>query len=139
MGYKSPRTSKYVLKTKRGLSGLGLFAGEDIPRDVFLVEYWGKIVTDEEADEVAGKYLFRLDGGKTILGNHKGNLARLINHSCKPNAEAEMDGKRIFIYSKRAIKKGEEISYNYGKEYFNDHIKPYGCRCEGCASGKKST
>lgn len=133
MGYKYPRVSKYKVRSKRGLSGLGLFAEVDIPKDEFVIEYWGKTVPDEKADEVGGKYLFRLENDITILGNHKGNLARLMNHSCRPNCEAEMDGKRIFIYSKRNIKAGEELTYDYGKEYFNDHIKPYGCRCPKCS------
>ncbi|MFQ5541001.1 MAG: SET domain-containing protein [Candidatus Paceibacteria bacterium] len=122
-----------MVRAKRGLSGLGLFAQVDIPRDEFVIEYWGKTVPDEEADRVGGKYLFRLENDITILGNHKENLARLMNHSCRPNCEAEMDGKRIFIYSKRNIKAGDELTYDYGKEYFNDHIKPYGCRCPKCS------
>lgn len=133
MGYRYPRMSRYMVRAKRGLSGLGLFAQVDIPRDEFVIEYWGKTVPDEEADRVGGKYLFRLENDITILGNHKENLARLMNHSCRPNCEAEMDGKRIFIYSKRNIKAGDELTYDYGKEYFNDHIKPYGCRCPKCS------
>lgn len=133
MGYRYPRLSKYKTKAKRGISGIGLFALEDIPRDSFIVEYWGEIVSENKANEVGGKYLFRLENGDTILGNHKENIARFLNHSCRPNCEAEMDGRRIFIYTKRAVKAGEELTYDYGKEYVNDHIKPYGCRCEKCS------
>ena len=125
-----PKVSKYSVVAKRGISGIGLFAAEDMPRDAFVIEYWGKVVTDEEADEVGGKYLFRVEGGKTILGNHRGNPARYLNHSCKPNCEGEMDGKRIFIYTKRKILAGEELCYDYGKEYWSDFIKPNGCKCD---------
>lgn len=97
-----------------------------------MIEYWGKTVPDKKADEAGGKYLFRLENGITILGNHQGNLARLMNHSCRPNCEAEMDGKRIFIYSKRVVKAGEELTYDYGKEYWDDHIGPDKCRCSKC-------
>ena len=120
------------MKVKKGLSGFGVFAEESIKRDDFVIEYFGKVVSDEVADDVGGKYLFRLDGGKTILGNQKANVARFLNHSCKPNCEAEMDGKRIFIYAKRNIAPGEELTYNYGKEYFDDHIGQ-NCRCSSCA------
>lgn len=133
MGYKYPRIGKHVLKSGRGLSGFGLFAGSEIKRGDFVIEYYGPIVSDDEADEVGGKYLFRLENEKTILGNHKENLARLINHACKPNCFAEMDGKRIFIYAKKNIHPGEEITYNYGKEYWKDHIGDY-CRCETCVN-----
>lgn len=131
MGYAYPRKGKHALKVKRGLSGFGLFADADtIRRGDFIIEYFGPIVTDDEADEEGGKYLFRLEGGKTILGNRKENIARFANHSCKPNCYAEMDGKRIFLYAKRRIALGEEITYHYGKEYWDDHIGPKHCRCE---------
>lgn len=136
MAYKKPRPSKHTVKSKRGLSGIGLFAEGEIKRGDFIIEYYGNIVSDDEADEVGGKYLFRLENEKTILGNQKKNLARYLNHSCKPNAYAEMDGDRIFIYAKRKIMPGEEITYHYGKEYWEDFIGK-NCRCESCIGGKK--
>lgn len=132
MGYRKPRSSRAPVSVKRGLSGLGLFADVEIPRSAFVIEYWGKVVSDDEADEVGGKYLFRIERGRTILGNHPGNPARFMNHSCKPNCVAEMDGDRIFIYSRKKIHPGEELTYDYGKEYWDDHIKPHGCRCGAC-------
>ncbi len=131
MGYPRPRRARFAVSVKRGISGLGLFAEEEIPRSVFVIEYWGDIVTDDEADRVGGKYLFRLERGKTILGNHKENPARFMNHSCAPNCVAEMDGNRIFIYSRRRIAPGEELTYDYGKEYWEDHIGK-DCRCSAC-------
>lgn len=131
MGYKYPRIGKHALKVKRGLSGFGVFADDDtIRRSDFIIEYHGPIVKDEEADEVGGKYLFRLDGGRTILGNNKSNIARFLNHSCKPNCYPEMDGDRIFIYARRKIEPGEELTYNYGKGYWEDFIGPENCQCE---------
>jgi hypothetical protein len=76
----------------------------------------------------------------SIDGTPRSNLARYINHSCRPNAVAYVSGRRVWIWSKRAIEPGEEITYNYGKEYFDDHIRPVGCKCEKCAAeatGKK--
>jgi SET domain-containing protein len=64
-------------------------------------------------------------------------VARYINHSCKPNAEALISGRRVWIWSRKNIKAGEEIAYDYGKEYFDDIIKPMGCRCEKCGSKPK--
>jgi uncharacterized protein len=129
MGYRYPRKTRHHLKVKRGLSGFGIFAETGIARGEFIIEYFGPIVSDDEADRVGGKYLFRLENEKTILGNQKENIARFINHSCKPNSYAEMDGTRIFIYAKRRIAPGEEITYHYGKEYWEDHIGPDQCRC----------
>jgi hypothetical protein len=130
MSYRRPRPPKHKLIRKRGISGLGLFAGNDIKRGDFIVEYWGPLLTDEEVDEKGGKYLFTVnDTPWTVDGSGRQNLARYINHSCKPNCEVEIDGKRIFIFAKRRIKTGEELNYDYGEEYFDDMIKPYGCRC----------
>jgi len=60
------------------------------------------------------------------------NIARYINHSCKPNAEADVRKHTVFIAATRTIHPGDEITYNYGKDYFDTFIKPHGCRCMGC-------
>jgi SET domain-containing protein len=67
-----------------------------------------------------------------IDGNIKENTARYINHSCRPNCEAEGPKGRIYILSTRNIKAGEELTYDYGKEYFETYIKPFGCKCVKC-------
>lgn len=130
MPYRRPRPTKHLFAVKRGTSGRGLFAKTPIKRKDFVIEYWGPIITDDEADIKGGKYLYDIEDTKfTIDGSIKKNLARNINHSCKPNCEAVTEGKRIFIYALRKINPGEELNYDYGKEYFDEYIKPYGCRC----------
>lgn len=114
---------------KHSSAGLGLFAARDFSRDDFLIEYVGKTLTPAQADERGGKYLFTINSRKIIDGTPRYNIARYINHSCKPNAEAVIESGHIRIYAIKKIREGEEISYDYGKEYFNDHIKPHGCRC----------
>lgn len=134
MKYPHPRPTPYKLRLRRGISGFGLFAEEDIPRGRFVVEYWGELLTDAQANERSGKYLFELGNGKTIDGATRKNIARYINHACKPNCEVDFYGNRIFIKSKKKIKAGEELNYDYDTEYFEAYIKPYGCRCASCAS-----
>jgi SET domain-containing protein len=120
------------VKVKRGAHGLGLFAIGPIKSGAVVAEYWGEIITEEEADNRGGKYLFELDKHMAIDGKSRKNVARYINHSCSPNCEPQEDEKRrILIVAKRYIKPGEEFGYNYGKEYWDAHIKPIGCRC-GC-------
>jgi SET domain-containing protein len=120
------------IKVKRGAHGLGLFATGPVKKSAVVAEYWGKIITEEEANRVAGKYLFELGKQKAIDGKGRKNVARYINHSCSPNCEPQEQKKqRIFIVAKRDIIAGEEFGYNYGKEYWEEHIKPLGCRC-GC-------
>ncbi|HEX8457059.1 MAG TPA: SET domain-containing protein [Pyrinomonadaceae bacterium] len=117
---------------KRALTGLGLFATEDIPAGTRIIEYVGTLISNEEVETRSGKYFFGVNTKWSIDGSSRSNAARYINHSCRPNAEAFISGHRIWVWSKKRIKAGEEITINYGKEYFDDHIKPVGCKCEPC-------
>ena len=118
------------LVVKRTNTGLGLFTSRAIPRDVKIIEYVGPIITTEEANRKGGKYLFELDKDHAIDGSARSNTARYINHSCRPNAKGYTTGRRIWIWSIRAIKPGEEITINYGKEYLDEHIQQ--CKCAKC-------
>ena len=128
------KPSPYALKVKRSSAGLGLFADGPIPKGVQIVEYWGAPITHEQMEKSRSRYLFAISARKTIDGSARGNVARYINHSCKPNCEPMIKRGRVFIFSKRAIKLGEELVYNYGKEYFETLIKPHGCRCVKCTA-----
>ncbi len=124
---------------KRSQAGLGLFATKEFTRGDFIIEYTGEHIPTEEADRRGGKYLFILNKKITIDGKGRENIARYINHSCKPNAEAETDesSAKIRISAKRKILPGEEITYDYGRDYFNEYIKPYGCKCSHCLKTTK--
>jgi SET domain-containing protein len=117
---------------KRTTSGLGLVTLKPIPADKKIVEYIGPTITLEEANKSRGKYLFELDDNHVIDGRARSNIARYINHSCAPNAQGFTTGKRIWIWSLREIKAGEEITIDYGEEYVEMHIKR--CKCESCAA-----
>lgn len=123
------------LRVKKSSAGLGLFADEDIKKDAFVIEYIGEKITLEESNVRGGKYLFTLNKKFVIDGKARSNTARYINHSCKPNCEVEIYERKwqINVYAKRNIKAGEELTYDYGKEYWDEHIKPFGCRCEKCS------
>jgi SET domain-containing protein len=123
----------YALRVRKSATGKGLFAEEDIPKGVCVIEYTGRVVSQEEADRDAGKYLFEISKKKTIDGNIPSNTARYINHSCAPNCEARGRAGRMFIFSIKRIRAGEELSYDYGEEYLDRHIRPKGCRCPKCA------
>ncbi|MGQ0539189.1 MAG: SET domain-containing protein, partial [Gemmatimonadaceae bacterium] len=62
-----------------------------------------------------------------------GNDARFINHSCEPNCEAVDENGRIFIEALRAIRRGEELSYDYAyerdRETTDEDEALYACRC----------
>ena len=132
-----PQNPSYVVK--RTNTGLGLFAVKLIPRGKRIIEYKGPLVTDAEVYKRGGKYFFGVNTKWSIDGSLRSNVARYINHGCKPNAAAYISGRRVWIWSRRNIKPGEEIVYDYGKEYFEGIIKPLGCRCEGCGPKVKRT
>ncbi|HYO98740.1 MAG TPA: SET domain-containing protein [Pyrinomonadaceae bacterium] len=127
----SKENGKFAVR--RTNTGLGLFTLKTIPFNKRIIEYVGTILTNEEVEKRTGKYFFELDEKRSIDGSSRQNLARYINHSCRPNARGYTTGNRIWIWSLREIKAGEQITINYGKSYFNDHIKPVGCKCEKCA------
>ena len=120
----------FRLAVKRASAGRGLFALEPIRKGACVAEYVGPTV--DEWRHVRNRYLFEVSKKKTINGWNRENLARFINHSCRPNCEIEIRRGRVFILAKRAIKEGEELSYDYGKEYFDAVIKPLGCKCLKC-------
>ena len=122
-----------VFSVKRGSAGLGLFANVAFKKGDFIIEYTGEVISNDEADRRANRYIFEISARRSIDGSRRENLARYINHACRPNCEAEIDRGRVMIYAKRNIKEGEELNYHYGKAYFDDFIKPVGCKCASCA------
>jgi uncharacterized protein len=131
------RSNSYIfadLVVKRSSHGLGLFTNQDIKKGQSIVKYIGEKITEEEANRRGGRYLFQVNSRWTIDGSSRKNIARYINHSCIPNCEVEYKQGFLVVLAKRNIKAGEELSYDYGKEYFNDYIKPVGCRCLKCQS-----
>ncbi|MEX0651878.1 MAG: SET domain-containing protein [Candidatus Paceibacterota bacterium] len=124
-----------VIRAEKG-AGLGLVTKRDFKKDDFVIEYIGPVLTAEEANKKGGKYLFEINSKWTIDGTTRDNLARYINHSCKPNCEVDTSGKRVFVSAIKRIKAGEELTYDYGEEYFKEYIKPLGCKCSHCTSKK---
>ncbi len=124
--------SKKDFKVFKSSAGFGLKTLKDWKKGDLVIEYTGKRITNEEADERPNRYLFDLDEKWTIDGSPRSNLARYINHSCRPNCEPVhyTDVNEIGIEAIRNIKAGEELTYDYGKDHFNEYIKPYGCKCD---------
>lgn len=120
-----------VRRSRPGL-GRGLFTTVPITKGDFVIEYTGKKIPTAYADTLKTRYLFEIDSDWTIDGSSPENTARYINHSCRPNCESELRDGRILIYAVRNIQKGEELTMDYGDEYFDEFIRPHGCKCEKC-------
>jgi SET domain-containing protein len=125
-------TSRRRFRVGRSRAGLGLFALKPIKKGDLIAYYRGRRITNDEADKLWTKYLFELNSRWTIDGSNRRNFARYINHACRPNAETDVKKLKIVITALKNIEPGEEITYNYGRAYFNAFIKPKGCVCTAC-------
>jgi SET domain-containing protein len=139
----SPKSRvRFVVKQSR-IHGRGIVAARPIKPGERIVEYKGEIISWKEADRRPSAdpddphhtFLFALSDGKRVIdANVNGNAARWINHSCDPNCETEeTDEGRVFIQAIRAIRRGEELNYDYGL-IVDERITPtlkkqHECRC----------
>src|SRR4051812_5446348 len=130
-------TSRRRYRVARSKAGLGLFALKPIKKGEFIAHYTGRIITNAEADRLWTKYLFELNSRWTVDGSPRRNIARYINHSCRPNAETDIKRGEILISAMKNIEAGDEITYDYGKDHFNGFIKPIGCQCDKCREKRR--
>jgi SET domain-containing protein len=126
------------LRIARSSAGLGLFARVPIRKGQFIVRYSGRKICTDDADDLNTRYLFEINSRWTIDGASRRNVARYINHSCRPNAEVYFVRHAIKIRAIKNIKAGDEITYHYGRNYFTAFIKPVGCKCWPCARKRAS-
>ncbi len=123
----------------RARTGLGLFATRPIKKRRRIAEYKGPRlnVKDAEREEARGnRYLFEVNSRWTIDGKARSNIARYFNHACRPNSDSTIRGGRVFIYTLRNIKPGEELTFDYGTDYLKNVIGKSNCRCPTCRRRK---
>ena len=123
----------YKIK-KSNIDKKGLCASRDIKNGTKIIDYVGKIISKKETEEnkkfdnKKDIYLFNLNNKYDLDGNFKFNIARLINHSCDPNCEVRGKGLKLYIHAIKNIKKGEELTYDYGFSYDSDY-RQFPCKC----------
>ena len=124
----------YKIKNSK-IDNKGLYANRDIKDRTRIIEYKGKILTKKQVEEnpkfdnEKAIYLFNINKKYDLDGDYKFNTARLINHSCDPNCEVFGTGLKVWVYAIRDIKKGEELTYDYGFGYDEDY-KDFPCKCK---------
>jgi len=132
---------KKPYRVGRSPTGLGLFATRRIKKGTRIIRYFGPLLDSkkEKDDAIENKYLFELTNRWTIDGSVRENIARYINHGCKPNAESDVKPRKrkVFIRAIKNIEPGEEINYDYGTDYFKAYLKPIGCKCAACEKKRR--
>jgi SET domain-containing protein len=130
------RTREACYRIGRSATGLGLFATAPIERGAFIVEYSGKRIPTRDAkarERTSGaRYMFEINSRWTVDGSPRSNIGRYANHSCRPNAESAIWKGKVILRAISPIMSGEEITYDYGAEYFELFIRPNGCQCAKC-------
>jgi uncharacterized protein len=124
----------------RSRTGLGLFATAAIEKGAFIIEYRGRRIANALAKRLesrGNRYMFELNSRWTVDGSSRRNVARYANHSCRPNAESDVIRGKMILRAVRKIRPGEEITYDYGEEYFELFLRPEGCRCAKCLAPRK--
>jgi SET domain-containing protein len=121
------------IKRKRSkLHGHGVFAVDPINKNKRIIDYAGELIDNKESSKREDRYLskgciwvFRVHRNLSRDAAVGGNIARFINHACKPNCWIDVVGRTIWVRAGRNIKPGEELTYDYNTE--GDKIIQ--CRC----------
>ena len=137
-----------IERRRSSIHGNGVFATDTIRKGEHIVEYKGRLITHDEADQLhyndidtGHTFLFTLNDEWIVDANVRGNIAKWINCSCDPNSIAyihedesgDLKKEKVIIEALRTIKPGEEITYDYGFEfdvpYTKKLLKIWACHC----------
>ena len=125
-----------IVRRQSKVHGYGVFARESINKNKRIIDYDGELIDHKESLKRETRYLkqgciwcFTVNRRWVRDANVGGNLARFINHSCRPNCYSQVIGRTIWIRAARKIEPGEELTY----DYYTDGEKTIPCRCRpGC-------
>lgn len=125
-----------IVRRKSKVHGFGVFAQEDINKNRRIIDYAGELIDHKESYKRETRYLkkgciwcFTVNRRWVRDGNVGGNVARFINHACKPNCYSQIIGREVWIRAAKNIKAGEELSY----DYYTDGDRIIQCKCRpGC-------
>ena len=126
-----------VIRRRRSrIHGWGVYATSMIPKNKRIIDYTGEKISNQESLRRERRYIrrghiwcFKLTNRTVIDAGVGGNIARFINHSCRPNAYVHIVDGVIWIRASRTIRRGEEVTYDYN----TDGDALIQCRCRpGC-------
>ena len=125
-----------IVRRRSPISGWGVYAAQPISEDTKIIEYKGALVSQAEAWRREQRYLprqriwiFTINDRWARDAAFGGNIARYVNHACRPNCYVDIIGRHIWIRASRDIRAGEELTYDYN----TDGVAGIRCRCRrGC-------
>ena len=125
-----------IVRRRSPIADWGVFAAQPLARGTRIVEYKGQLVSQSEAGRRERRYLprqriwlFTVNTRWARDAAFGGNVARYINHACRPNCHTEVIARHIWVFASRDIRAGEELTYDYHTE----GTAGIPCRCRpGC-------
>lgn len=125
-----------LVKRKSRVHGWGVYTLDPINKNKRIIDYAGELIDHQESLRRETQYLkrgciwcFTVNRRWVRDANIGGNLARFINHACRPNCYSRIVEQTIWICAGRKIDAGEELTY----DYYTDGEQSIACRCEpGC-------
>ena len=127
-----------MIKRRRSkILSWGVFATAPIRKNTRIVDYAGEKISNQESLRRERRYInngrhiwcFKLTARTVIDAGVGGNIARFVNHSCRPNCYIDIKQGVIWIRAARAIRRGEELTYDYNTD--GDALIECQCR-RGC-------
>jgi SET domain-containing protein len=119
-GMSNSRILPRIARRRSKVHGYGVFALQSISKNTRIIDYAGELVRNDRSETREERYLadgciwvFRVNRTWSRDAAVGGNLARFINHACKPNCWFEIADKTIWIRASRTIHAGEELTYDY--------------------------
>ncbi|RKP34703.1 hypothetical protein BJ085DRAFT_4474, partial [Dimargaris cristalligena] len=124
-----------------GARGFGLKTKEMLPRDTFIMEYRGEIISSQEClrrmtcsyQNNCHYYFLDYHQGEMLDATTKGSILRFANHSCEPNCRMEkwkINGEyAIVMVADRDIPAGDELVYDYNYSMLTSTDEAPRCLC----------
>lgn len=124
-----------LINKASSIDGKGCFSTEPIPSHKKIGELEGEIISVKEARKRVKAQqrvaMVEFGDGRALDASKRSNQLRYVNHSCKPNSYMRCCYGRVEFYSLRKIRKGEELTCDYGETHHDGKL-PCKCGAPGC-------
>ena len=127
--FKRDWENKVLVKDSQ-IHGKGIFAKVNIPKDELVMVIKGELITGKECErrEEENNNVYIFWNGRYYIDTVKTKKIKYINHDCEPNCYVlDRDKESLNLVSRKELKKGDEITMDYGYEEIYEN-----CTCQTC-------